>query len=451
VKVGSLRLRLAAGGGAAILLALFVAGFGLILLFERHATRALMEDLDVYLRQLAAGVEIDNSGRLVVARPPADPRFADPFSGLYWQAQGTSGEVEGSRSLWDTIMPLPADTPESGAVHRHDAIGPAGQRLLVAERLIRIPYGTTEHPVRIAVAADWARIAAARSAFTTDLVPALSLLAMVLAAAAWFQIGLGLQPLAVLRRGVADIRSGASNRLPVGVPVEVRPLVDEVNALLDAQERYVHRARHRAADLAHGLKTPLAALAADARRLREKGEAILASDIESVSETMRRHVDRELIRARVRSSALPPKMQAADLSSLVGRVVATLARTPQGEHIDFEIDVTGEVTVPFDKSDLADVLGNLLENAVRHSHGRVKITAVPVGPSCRIDVEDDGPGVPTEFRLKILERGERLDESGNAGLGLAIVQDILEAYGWKIELGSSVLGGLKTTIRPINS
>ena len=81
-----------------------------------------------------------------------------------------------------------------------------------------------------------------------------------------------MRPLDALRRGVADIRSGRSRRLPAGVPDEVLPLVEEVNALLDAQDREIERSRDRAADLAHGLKTPLAALAADAGRLRERGE-----------------------------------------------------------------------------------------------------------------------------------------------------------------------------------
>ena len=97
-------------------------------------------------------------------------------------------------------------------------------------------------------------------------------LGLVLAAATSIQVGLGLRPLDALRRGVADIRSGRVRHLTAQVPDEVRPLVDEVNALLDAREQDIVRSRHRAADLAHGLKTPLAALAADGDRLRQKGE-----------------------------------------------------------------------------------------------------------------------------------------------------------------------------------
>lgn len=79
----SLRLRLAAGGVIAILVALIIAGFALTLLFERHVTRTLADDLDVQLKQLVANVDIDQDQNLVVMRPPADPRYADPLSGLY--------------------------------------------------------------------------------------------------------------------------------------------------------------------------------------------------------------------------------------------------------------------------------------------------------------------------------------------------------------------------------
>jgi len=447
MKVRSLRLRLAAGGAAAIVVALLVAGFGLTVLFERHVNRAVTAELEVYLRQLGAGVDIDESGHLVVARPPTDPRFSDPLSGLYWQAKDERGGLVRSRSLWDTVIALPDDRLEPGAVHHHTTTGPADQDILVVERLVTVSEESAERPVRITVAADRERIETAQSAFSIDLIPYLALLAGLLGAAAWFQIGLGLKPLDAIRRGIADIRTGARDHLPADVPSEVRPLVDEVNALLEAQRRHMMRARDRAADLAHGLRTPIAALAADARRLREKGEIDLASGIQNVAETMCRHVERELVRARVREHTWPIGAARTEVKPVVTSLVTTLARTPEGSHIDFREAVPEHLSVACDRIDLTEVLGNLLENAARHARNVVRITATNT-PSASIDVEDDGPGVPPEARAVILERGRRLDESGGAGIGLAIVQDVLEAYGWPIELGMSDLGGLKVSIHP---
>ena len=230
------------------------------------------------------------------------------------------------------------------------------------------------------------------------------------------------------------------------MPAEVRPLVEEVNALLDAQEREIERSRSRAADLAHGLKTPLAALAADAARLRDRGETALAQDIEAVGDAMSRHVDRELARARVRGAVRHRDSHSTALAPLVRSLVATLSRTPFGMRVTFEQHIADDAQVPLDRTDLAEVLGNLLENAARHAAQRVRIGA---DSGASIVIEDDGPGISPAQWPRVLERGTRLDERGEgAGLGLAIVQDVLTAYGWRLDLAKSQLGGLKATIAP---
>jgi signal transduction histidine kinase len=444
MRLGSLRLRLVAGGIMAILVALSIAGAGLTVLFERHLSRTMVDDLDVHLKQLIAGLDIDQQGNLVVTRAPTDPRFAEPLSGLYWQVTDDRGQYLRSRSLWDTILQLPADAPSPGEVHRHETLGPANAHVLIAERGILLSIDDRPVPVRIAVATDLTRVSTAAFAFAKDLAIALTLLGLVLALATSIQVGLGLRPLAVLRRGVADIRSGRQHHLPHEVPSEVRPLVEEVNALLEAQEREMERSRSRAADLAHGLKTPLAALAADASRLREQGEQIIARDIEAVGDAMSRYVDRELARARVRGAVKHGDNYSTALASLARALVATLSRTPSGMRVTFEPHIADDVRVPIDRTDLAEVLGNLLENAARHAAQRVRINA-SLGTS--IVIEDDGPGIPSVQWPRVLERCTRLDERGEgAGLGLAIVQDVLHAYGWRLDLAKSDLGGLKVTI-----
>jgi signal transduction histidine kinase len=396
---------------------------------------------------LLAGIDVDAQGDLTMARPPADPRFADPLSGLYWQVADDRGQVLRSRSLWDTALPLRIDRLSPGDVHQHEVAGPANSRLLVAERSVLLTAGGRRVPVRVAVAADLARVSGAASAFAKDLAVALGLLGLVLAAATSAQVALGLRPLAALRRDIAEIRSGHRRDVPAGVPAEVQPLVEELNALLSAQEQQIERARGRAADLAHGLKTPLAALAADVARLRERGETAIAEDVEAVGDAMSRHVDRELVRARLRGAAGRGAAAATALAPLIDSLVATLARAPEGRRISFERRIADDAQVPLDRTDLAEVLGNLLENATRHAATRVRVTASRSGPS--ITIEDDGAGIAPDQLSRVLERGTRLDERGNgAGLGLAIVQDVLKAYGWRLDLATSDIGGLKATIAP---
>jgi signal transduction histidine kinase len=444
---GSLRLRLVAGGIVAILLALTIAGAGLTLLFERHVTRTLADDLDVHLKQLLAGIDVNANEQLEITRPPADPRFADPLSGLYWQVSDHRDELLRSRSLWDTTMALPPDDPGPGEVHHHEIAGPGGNRMLVAERVIKLAIGGSDVPVRVAVAADLARVSTAAAAFAKDLIIALAVLGLVLALATSIQVSLGLRPLDLLRRGIADIRAGRRRHLPAAVPAEVRPLVEEVNALLDAQEREMESSRSRAADLAHGLKTPLAALVTDAARLHARGEHAIAEDIEAVGDAMSRHVDRELARARVSIGLRRGLREMTDLAPLVRSLAETLARTPAGMRIAFELHIPEDMRVPFERTDLAEVLGNVLENAARHAATRVRITAGTDQRGPAITIEDDGEGIAPALLPRVLERGVRLDQRREgAGLGLAIVQDVLDAYGWRLDLARSELGGLKAII-----
>jgi signal transduction histidine kinase len=446
MRHSSLRLRLIAGGAAAILVALSVAGFALTVLFERHVTRTIADDLEVSLKQLIAGLEIGPDGALVVARPPTDPRFSEPLSGLYWQVTDDHDRLVRSRSLWDDRLTAPIDKPAPGEVHHHDIAGPFGARLSIVERQVVLTIEGKPVPVRAAVAVDLARVTAAGKAFARDLAVALGILGAVLALATSVQVVLGLRPLNALRQGVAEVRSGKRQRLPEAVPVEVLPLVEEVNALLEAQAREIERSRDRAADLAHGLKTPLAALSADAARLRDRGEDKLARDIEAVGAAMSRHVDRELARARLRGAARRGESVAVELAPLVRSLVTIQSRTPVGARIDYDVSIVGEVSVPVDRTDLAEVLGNLLDNATKHARSRVRIGAERGPNLICVAIEDDGDGIDEVAYATVLARGIRLDQRGEgAGLGLAIVQDVLDAYGWSLRLSRSELGGLKAS------
>lgn len=447
MKASSLRLRLILGGMAAILLALTVAGGGLVHLFKRHAERTIADDLDLHLKQILATLDVTPEGRIALAKEPRDPRFETPLSGLYWQVSDDRGQILRSRSLWDATLPVAADAILPGEEHLHVLHRFTHGEVLAAERSVVLNVAGSRMPVRVVVAVSLANVSKAASSFTRDLIAALLILGLVLTAATIFQVSLGLRPLGALKRGVADIRAGRVSHLETEVPSEVRPLVEELNALIDTQERQIERSRGRAADLAHGLKTPLAALSADARRLREKGEKAIAGDIESVVSAMGRHVDRELARARARGSAVGGLPRSTPLAPLTASLVATLERTPRGERVAFESRIAPGVAIPIDRQDLAEILGNLLENAARHARSHV-LVSLEVAHGYSIHVEDDGPGLDEAARHRVVKRGVRFDESeSGAGLGLAIVQDVLEAYGWVLSLDRSPgLGGLRATI-----
>ena len=441
---GSLRLRLFLAGAGAIVAATVAAAFALGLVFERHVERRVEAELTAHLDQLTAGVAFDADGAPVLERDPADPRFRRPLSGLYWQIAVDGGERRlRSRSLWDGTLPLPADTLADGTIHRHRLAGPGGDELLVLERRLAVDGEGPPRSLRGAVAIDAREIEAARRAFVADLAPYLAVLALLLLLASALQIGIGLRPLATMHTRLAEIRSGRRARLEAGLPREVQPLADELDALLDARDRRIAQARARAGDLAHGLKTPLQVLAGDAERLRAAGETELAREIDELATTMRRHVDRELARARLAAGDVRAE---ARLLEVVERVTGVVARTPAGGRLIWELAIDPEARARIDPDDLAEALGNLVENAARHAVRRVALRAERDGERLDLTVVDDGPGIPAADREAALARGGRLDErGGGAGLGLAIVQDVVAAWGGTLALDDAD-PGLRATL-----
>lgn len=442
----SLRLRLLAFAVVVVTAAMALTGLGLTALFTRHLERRIGQELDTHLLQLIGAVRFDTEGRMSLMREPADPRFARVLGGLYWQVEDRAdGQFIASRSLWNERLALPAGSSPRGGVEINRITGPRASILIVHERTIVIAVHGADRLIRVSAAIDRAEIEPLLAGFKRDLMLALGILGTALLAGVAIQIRAGLKPLSTVRSALGEIRSGAATRLASDVPEEVAPLVEEINALLAAQERELGRARDRAADLAHGLRTPLTALAGDVRRLRDRGEADVARDISDIVQSMSRHVDRELARARIRHGG---PGAATPLARTVDDLIRTLERTPDGERVRFENAVPTDMKVTIDPQDLNEILGNLMENAARHGRSRVCVRATAQKDAQSISVEDDGPGLQDPEKATAALRGVKLDINGpGAGLGLAIVQDIVSAYNAELKLGAAELGGLAAEIR----
>lgn len=441
----SLRWRLMVAGAVAVVLALGLAALGLAHLFGTHVERRALADLSVQLDRVLAGLtRVD--GALAQVLPPADPRFEQPYSGLYWQI-AADGAVLRSRSLWDVELALPVEDGADATRHNHLLIGPEGAEVLVLEQHVTLPASLGGGRARAAVALDTAELGAARRAFLRDMFPYLAVLGMVLIAAQWAQVTLGLKPLRRVGAEVSALRDGRRRRMGGDWPQEVQPLAAELDALLTAREADVERARGRAGDLAHGLKTPLQALMGEAARLRAADQAQAAEGIEVVVATMRAHVDRELARTRI---ALHSRNARAGAAAVARSVVAVLQRTPGGQRLAWQVDVPDDLLLAIDAADLSEALGALAENAARHAAGRVEVGAVVMGAQARVTVRDDGPGLPADRRAAMMARGVRADETGpGTGLGLAIAAEIAEAAGGVLELEEAGPGLSATLVLPL--
>jgi signal transduction histidine kinase len=441
----SLRLRLLLAGAVSTVLALLLAAYVLTVLFERHVERRIDQELGLYLDQIIGQIERSASGAMVLARPPVDPRFEKPLSGLYWQVvQEPTGNVLRSRSLWDFELQLPPEPTIDDAIHHHRLAGPANTQLYLLQRRIELPPRLGGGTARIAVALDTAEVSAAVGEFAADLLPLLAIIGGLLIAAAWFQVSVGLSPLATVRSRLAAINSGDSRRLGSDFPSEVRPMAQEIDQLLDARDRELARAKTRAADLAHGLRTPLQVIHAEIERLRAAGQAAFASNLQTATESMQRNVERELARVR---RADPLKETSANISSAIDQVLRVIQRTPDGLRLDWLVEVPKDAAARIDRDDLSEAVGNLLENAARHARHAVSINCGAEGKYVAFSVTDDGAGIPEDRRAEALARGGRLDERGpGSGLGLAIVTDIVESWGGTLTLAGAD-PGLRATIR----
>lgn len=430
----SLRWRLMLAGGAAILIALSLAVAGLAALFERHVERVAVASLAARATTLIAMVEPGAGGAPTLRPGPRDPLYDQPLSGHYWQLRLGDRMVR-SRSLWDYVLPQPRPALPPGSQRVTTLTGPRGTPLLAIERSLLVGRGQDAVPMTLLVAAERAELTAARQGFFNDLLPYVALIAALLVAGFWAQVVIGLRPLSHIAARVEDLSRGRRARLGGDLPAEVMPLASQLDRLLEDRDREMARARHRAADLAHGFKTPLQALMGDAEELRRAGHPRIADNVELVATTMRRIVDRELARARIQSDRA---VAVADAGAVLAKIVGVLQRVPGGDRLDWRLDAPAGIRARIDADDLTEALGALLENAMRHARSSVSIGLARDAGFVEIRIRDDGPGIPEQALGRLLRRGERLDSSeGGQGIGLAVVSDITEAAGGVLSLGNA--------------
>ena len=436
----SLRWRLLLGATAAILVALVVAWLFMTLLFERHLERRLQAEMTRDALGLVADLALAADGRPVLDAEPRDPRLQKPAGGYYWQISTRNGVLR-SRSLWDAALPVPTDAP-AGDWRMRRLQGPFRQSVSVLERSLTPDSG--KPPVVVQLAQDTRPLASARAEFGHELGIFLAALWLVLSAAAWLQVTLGLRPLGKVRGELAALRDSASARLPESSLREIQPLTDAINSLADARERDLEQARRRAADLAHGLKTPLAALAAQSRRAGEAGATGAAEGMDRAIAAIGATIDAELARARIAAAAGRKAGTVTSLRAAVERVVTVLEHTEKGGRLAFSLDIPASLQLAVRPDDLSEILGAVLENAVKYARRQVRVSG-GAGPEwTSLAIEDDGPGIAQDRVDDALMRGGRLDESGSgSGLGLAIARELVEAMGGSIELDQSSLGGLR--------
>ncbi len=445
--MNSLRVRFLLVSAISIALALTAAGFIMIRLFEKNLERRVETELTNFVNQIAAELSFDKDGQLTPPKNLLDRRFDLAYSGLYWQIDDTTKEKQlRSRSLWDYALPLPDNPHGAGEIHRYFIDGPDDSTVIVEERELTVASPLGVRPIRISAGMDYKTITEARSEFALDMVPFLVVLGIFLLIGSAIQMTLGLKPLKNIQTGLNAVRDREKLRLDGDFPDEVRPLTQAINQLLDSQDETISRARKQAANLAHGLKTPLTVLTNDAKKIEAMGQTELAKELMDLARTMRSHVDYELARSRITPEQNQRKSDGCP-HDIVFEIVKTLQRMPNGELIQWNVSVPKMSTVMVDPDDLRELLGNIIENALKWTNSMIAITGNATANRFTLIIEDDGAGLDPKLIDSIMLRGIRHDQKiPGTGIGLSLVQEICEVYSIDMTIENRQSNGLSVTL-----
>jgi signal transduction histidine kinase len=323
----------------------------------------------------------------------------------------------------------------------YDGPGPAGQPLRVAAQAVKLTGVAA--PVIFMEAEDRTAINSNIRTFETATGLSMAVLLAMLIAGVALQVRVGLRPLFVLRREVADVRTGKTERVHGDYPAELAPLAAELNALVAHNQDVVERQRTHVGNLAHALKTPLSVMAAEA----QARPGPLADVVRRQADVMREQVDHHLRRARA-SARNQGGGERTQVAQVLEELSLTLERIYRDKGVEVDWRAGDDLFFHGERQDFLELAGNVMENACKWCRAHVRATALsdPDG-KLRLVIEDDGPGLAAEDRGEVLQRGARLDETApGSGLGLAIVNELALAYGGALELAESPLGGLKVTL-----
>jgi len=270
----------------------------------------------------------------------------------------------------------------------------------------------------------------------------------------WWLVGRGLRPLGRLAQSVQARTPDSLDVLPAGdVPEEVRPLVDSLNDLLTRLKAALDAQRAFVGDAAHELRTPLTALQLQTqlveRARTEEERAAALCDLKQGLQRASHTVQQMLTLARHEPEASQATMSDVRLADVVRESVTEHLRVAETRHIDLGVVQADEAAmVRGDAGALKILLANLIGNALRYAPdgGRVDVSCVLADGVARLEVADNGPGIPPDERGRVFDRFYRRGSGSGAGLGLAIVQTIARRHRASVELGDADGGGLKARV-----
>lgn len=414
--------------------------------FREVGEQAQEDILDGHLMGLLAAAEPNDAGELDMPPDLHEARFGNIGSGLYAELRDSDGNVVWrSRSALGLTIPAGV-TPNDGA-HLFQTEALADETPLLTLSLAvqwEFPNGELR-PFVFKVAESLDSYNAQLARFRRQLFGWFAAVALIMLLSISFLLRGLLHPLRKIETEIGEIEEGKRVSLSEQFPTELTGVARNMNLLIDSERARSDRYRNTLDNLAHSLKTPLAAMRALLNERKSKG----------FGDRFNAQIDRmdEIVRYQLRKPATSESshlvLTPIHVNDEVNRLVDGLAKVYRDKHPTIETDISVGMRLRVDAGDFLELAGNLLDNACKWCDSRVRISIRPVSGAggMVLSVADDGPGIPAEAADALLLRGSRLDESTPGhGIGLSVVKDLAESYGGQLAISQSEFGGAEITV-----
>ena len=418
--------------------------------FTEAGEQARRDFLGGHVIALLAAAEPDGNADLALPDRLREPRFGLIGSGLYGELRNEEGRV-----IWRSKSALGLEIPG-------EIVPAIGNQLFAREALAD---GTPLLTLSLSV--EWEfddgdsksyvfKVAESLDSFNAQVAGFRGkLFSWFAAVAATMLLAFSLllqglmKPLRKIESEIGEIESGRRSSLSGEFPTELTGVARNMNVLIDSERARSDRYRHTLDNLAHSLKTPLAAMRA------------LLGDRQSQNfgDRFDEQIDRmdEIVRYQLRKPAAPAadnlSLQSVQVEKEVMRLIEGLTKVYHDKGPRFDVSIESGMQFRGDTGDFLELAGNLLDNACKWCDKQVRISVVPtvgaraIASGMVLSVSDDGPGIPQDAAEALLQRGMRLDEAKPGhGIGLAVVKEIARSYGGQLSIQESKLGGAEITV-----
>lgn len=435
--------------GSAVLT--ITTGIFLSIIFSLSIEKQFDHRLQSTLTELVGATNVVD-GDVQLKLRHSSPNYTNLFSGWYWQIVDAEESIFKSESLEKSSLLKQFSDDDRGKmmsmkqdVFRLYLKGPAQQDIRVYAQFIRYPE--LDRPILYIVSGNSKLLRTEARSFYWMIAAGLSFLVAGLLLATYFQLKFVLKPLENLKNYLTGIRIGDGKSIEGNLPLEIMPVANEINNLIDANRQVIERARTHVGNLAHALKTPISVLLNDSDNKTDEKSKLVYEQVNLMNVQITHHLNRARMIASVDTVATR-----IFVSPVATSIIGALKKINFDKNVKVEFKTDDELCFYGEKQDFEELIGNLIDNAFKWCDARVSVVICKeeqLGHSrqLHIIVEDDGPFMPAKELEKVLKRGHRIDENmAGTGLGLSIVKELVALYNGEFTLCQSDLGGLKAEL-----